>query len=464
MHTKRLILAVFLFSLLLTCPAVSRAADAPNVLFIAVDDLRCELGCYGHEIVKSPNIDRLAASGTVFERAYCMVAVCGASRASMMTGIRPSKSRFTSYLTRASEDTPNAKTLNTYFKERGYTTMNNGKMFHHADDNNDGWSIPAWRPHGIASFKLPENVKAIRETGKIRGVPYECADVPDNAYADGATADKSIADMRQLAAGDKPFFLAVGFLKPHLPFCAPKKYWDLYDEDDIKLPENYRYVPKDSPSAAVHNFGELRAYIGVPAKGPVSDEMAHNLIHGYYACVSYTDAQIGRLLDELERLGIADNTIVVLWGDHGWNLGEHTMWCKHCVFENSMHAPLLVRAPGMKPGRTDAPVEFIDVYPTLCQLSGGSPFDQLQGQSLVPLLKDAQAEWKPAAIGRFGAGDTIRTDRYRYSEFHDRKGNSMGRMLYDHKTDPRENVNISEHPEMKEIVERLSKELHKHME
>jgi iduronate 2-sulfatase len=441
-----------------------------NVLFIAVDDLRCELGCYGHKLVQSPNIDRLAAEGTRFERAYCMVAVCGASRAAMMTGIRPTRTRFVGYLTRAAEDTPSAVTINTYFKEHGYYTLNDGKMFHHADDNNHGWSEPAWRPHraaGVSTYHRPENRRpqGRNKNGKSRGAPYECAAVADNAYQDGATADKSIADMRRLAKMDKPFFLAVGFLKPHLPFVAPQKYWDLYDPAEIALPENYRDAPKDAPACSIHNWGELRAYRGVPKQGPVSDEMARKLIHGYYACVSYTDAQIGRLLDELQRLGIADKTVVVLWGDLGWNLGEHTLWCKHCVYENSMHAPLIIRAPGMaRANCVAALVEFIDVYPTLCELAGLPTFDQLEGRSLVPLLDKEQVAWKEFAVGRFVTGDTIRSDRYRYSEFHDKRGRMLGRMLYDHHADPRENANLVQQPENGALVERLSRELHKYME
>jgi choline-sulfatase len=439
----------------------------PNVLFIAVDDLRCELACYGHPLVKSPSIDRLAAEGTMFRRAYCMVAVCGASRASMMTGIRPTPTRFVSYLTRASEDTPDAVTLNTHFQQHGYHTVNNGKMFHHADDNQHGWSQPAWRPQrvrGSVRYRLPENQRIVSDPRIERGPPYESADVADNAYHDGLTADKSLADLRRLAKQQQPFFLAVGFLKPHLPFVAPKRYWDLYDRAEIKLPENYRYVPQDAPAVSIHNWGELRHYHGVPAQGPVSDEMAHTLIHGYYACVSYVDALIGRLLDELDRLEIADNTIVVLWGDHGWNLGEHTMWCKHCVYENSMQAPLLIRAPGMKPNNSvDALAEFIDVYPTLCQLAGLPLRDQLEGHSLVPLLRGESGTHKPYAVGRFGRGDTVRSDRYRYSEFHDRQGKLLGRMLYDHQTDPRENVNVVELPENQSVVKKLSAELSKYL-
>ena len=462
--------------LFLTCLAcglfvsVGHAAGPkrPNVLFIAVDDLRPQLGCYGQQQIHSPNIDRLAAGGVVFERAYCMVPTCGASRASLMTGIRPARNRFVNYLTWAEKDAPGVTTLNTQFKQHGYYTVSNGKVFHHPEDNAAGWSEPAWRPKGVPTYQLPENQElASKRTsqrgGRGRGPAYESADVADDAYADCVRAEKAVAYLRRLHESGKPVFLAVGFFKPHLPFIAPKKYWDVNDHDEIHLPDNY-YPPKDVPKEAIHTFGELRAYAGVPPTGPVSDEMARNLIHGYYACVSYTDAQIGKLLDELDRLGLAENTIVVLWGDHGWNLGEHTLWCKHCCFETSMHAPLIVRAPGIKGGRqTGGLTEFIDIYPSLCELAGLPLPDHLQGKSFAPLLKTPDLLWKPAAIGRFRNGDTIRTDRFRFTEYTEGKGTFISRMLYEHESDPGENVNVSERSENQETKRRLANELHEGM-
>ncbi|MEZ6046473.1 MAG: sulfatase [Planctomycetaceae bacterium] len=327
------------------------AAEKPNILFIAVDDLRPELACYGAEQIHSPNIDRLADSGVLFERAYCMVPTCGASRASLMTGIRPTPDRFKNYLTRADHDTPGIKTLNTHFKDHGYFTLSLGKVFHHAEDNAQGWSEPAVRWNDVSMWQDPANQKLHQERQKLgpksRGPAWEAADVPDDAYIDGKLANRAIKDLQRLSKQQEPFYLAVGFYKPHLPFNAPRKYWDLYDQNQIKLPKNY-YVPEDAPAESIHNSGELRAYSNIPKTGPVSDETARNLIHGYYACVSYTDAQIGKVLDELDRLGLAENTIVVLWGDHGWNLGEHTLWCKHSCYETSLQIPLIVRAPGMK--------------------------------------------------------------------------------------------------------------------
>lgn len=451
--------------LMLALTATVAHADKPNVLFIAVDDLRPQLNCYGKSQIHSPNIDRLAKRGVLFERAYCMVPTCGASRASMMTGIRPLRDRFVGYRAWAEKDAPGKTTMNTQFKNKGYRTVSLGKIFHHPEDNSEGWSKPAWRPRGVPSYQREENQKLQSENSKKkgnprRGPPYESADVPDDAYRDGVLANRALEELNQLSNQDEPFFLAVGFFKPHLPFVAPKKYWDLYDHDQIHLPENY-HVPKDAPEEAIHNFGELRAYHGIPRQGPVSDETARNLIHGYYACVSYTDAQIGKLLDELDSLGIADDTIVVLWGDHGWNLGEHTLWCKHCCFETSMQIPVIVQAPGIGGGqRRSQLIESIDLYPSLCELAGIEAPSHLQGRSFAPVMKDAGADWKATAVGRFRNGDTIRTDACRFTEYTNKQGERLSRMLYDHESDPGENVNVAGEPSREETVEKLTKQLH----
>lgn len=437
-----------LFLLLILCFTIPTfAADKPNVLFIAVDDLRPELACYGKQHIHSPNIDKLAESSTLFERAFCMVPTCGASRASLMTGIRPARKRFVNYLTWAERDAPGITTMNTQFKQNGYYTASLGKIFHHPQDNAPGWSEPAWRPQGISWYQRPENQKLHAERQKQgkrkRGPAFEAADVPDNAYADGVLAEKAIEKLQQLKQQEQPFFLAVGFFKPHLPFIAPQKYWDLYDHDKIQLPENYK-VPQDAPAESIHNSGELRAYAGIPRKGPVSEETARNLIHGYYACVSYTDAQIGKLLAELDRLQLSDNTIVVLWGDHGWNLGDHTLWCKHSCYESSLQIPLLVRSPGIKGGqRRSALIETIDVYPSLCTLAGIPLPEHLAGQSFVELMHNPDTKWKEAAVSRFRNGDTIRTDALRYTEYTNPKGKRTSRMLYDHSSDPLENQNVA---------------------
>lgn len=440
------------------------AEPRPNVLFIAVDDLRPQLACYGRREMVTPNLDRLAASGLLFERAYCMVPTCGASRASLMSGMRPKRQRFVSYTARADKDAQGIVTLNTHFKQNGYHTISLGKVFHFPQDNVHGWSEQPWRPDGV-TYANPEHAalakKRAQQRGrKGRGPAFESADVPDETYRDGRLARKAVADLKRLKQMDKPFFLAVGFFKPHLPFVAPKKYWDLYPHEDIRLPANYS-VPVDAPKEAIHTSGELRAYADVPRKGPVSDEFARNLIHGYKACVSYTDAQVGLVLDTLTQLDLEKNTIVVLWDDHGWNLGEHTLWCKHCCFETSMQVPLLVRAPGIPGGRrTRGLTELIDIYPSLCELAGLPAPEHLQGTSFEPLLSDPDIPWKRSAIGRFQAGDTIRTDRYRFSEYTARDGKFLGNMLYNHEDDPAETRNISKQPDEVPRAKKLARQLH----
>jgi len=458
----RLLGAVGAVSLVSGCTSLRELAGRGkkrNVLFIVVDDLRPQLGCYGHKQMLSPNIDRLASEGVLFSRAYCQVPVCGASRASVMTSIRPTRNRFINYKTWADKDAPNAITLPEHFKNNGYHTISNGKVFHHRTDAAESWSEEPWRPKGTWLNYLTAESKALLAKVGPRGPAFEAADVGDSDYFDGMIADKSISDLNRLKSMDKPFFLAAGFLKPHLPFNAPKRYWDLYKREEINLADN-PFRPKGAPDAALHNWGELRQYANIPKEGPLDDELARTLIHGYYACVSYTDAQIGRILAELDNLGLRDDTVVVLWGDHGWQLGEHGLWCKHCNFETSLHSPLIVRAPGIKgPKNTNRLVEYLDIYPSLCQLCNLPVPSQANGTSFVPLMKNPNRPGKKAVFSRFIKGDSVKTDRYRYTEWTRENGDLYARMLYDHKTDPAENINISELPEDKELVEELSRML-----
>ncbi len=437
--------------------------NKPNVLFIPIDDLRPQLYCYGHHQMASPNIDRLAAEGTIFPRAYCQVPVCGATRASLLTGVRPNRDRFVTYDTWADRDLPHALTLPEHFRKHGYITLSNGKVFHHRSDTaGRSWSEAPWYPDVGGNWRnyLLEENRAIAATNNGRGPAYECTDVPDEAYIDGQIAERTIEDLHRLKDAGEPFFLAAGFIKPHLPFNAPKLYWDLYRRDEVSLADN-PFRPKGAPDAAMHNWGELRAYFDVPTAGPLPDEMARTLIHGYYAATSYTDAQVGRLLDTLDQLELRENTIVVLWGDHGWQLGEHGLWCKHCNFNTSLNAPLIVSAPGITGEKTSsALVEFADIYPTLCELAGLPLPDHLEGTSLVPLLETPGRSWKQAVFSRYFAGDSIRTDRYLYTEWSDSEGDMSARMLYDHQMDPKENENISEKPENRELVAQLSQILH----
>jgi len=441
---------------------LSADLDRPNVLFIAVDDLRPELAGYGVEQMVTPNLDRLAARGVRFDRAYCNIAVCGASRASLMSGLRPTPTRFTRYYTSVKDDAPGVATIPMTFKQSGYHTLSNGKIYHNRGDDPKAWSEPDWWPNtGGTWWALQKNrdmVKGRRE----RGPAYEAADQPDNAYPDYKIADKTIDDLRRLAKRDEPFFVACGFYKPHLPFVAPKKYWDLYRREHVTLPDNM-YFPRGLPDVFSYSWGEMRAYHGIPKSGPVTDDTAIDLIWGYRACVSFIDAQVGRLLDELDRLGIADQTIIVLWGDHGWQLGEHGFWCKHTNFEVATRVPLIIAAPGIKGGRVSRQlVEYVDLYPTLCDLADVPKPTHLQGKSMRALLTNVDASHKDAVFTRHGAGDAVRTGQYRYMEMRANggRGKVTGVGLFDLSKDPNENRNVADHPDYADVLKRLQSQLH----
>ena len=427
----------------------------PNILFIAVDDLRPELNFYGADHIQSPNLDKLASESLVFDRAYCNIAVCGAARSSLLTGARPTRNRFIDYSSQKDIDLPEAISLPMLLKQNGYTTISNGKVYHHPQDDSAAWN-EIWHPNAIWDFALPESQELKRNT--LRGVPVESADVADSVYRDGKLALKVMKDLSKLKDNKQPFFLAMGVAKPHLPFTAPKKYWDLYDRDKISLPESY-VQPETTPSEAFHNYGELRQYEGIPQKGEIPEARAKELIHGYYACVSYIDAQIGLVLDELERLELADNTIVVLWGDHGWNLGDHKLWCKHVTFETALRAPLILKVPGKTNGeRTDDITEFIDIYPTLAELVGLSAPTTAVGKSAVPILEGKKSE-KDWAVSKFKDAVTLIKGDLFYTEWTDDEGKAYARMLFDRKTDPLELNNLSEKSEYSELVAELTKEL-----
>ncbi len=393
-----------LFGLCQASPGeASQSPQRLNVLFIAVDDLRPELGCYGHPVVKSPHIDKLAKNGTVFLRAYCQQAVCNPSRASLMTGLRPDTLKVYDLSTHFRDQVPDAVTIAQWFRQNGYFTERIGKIFHTGHGNRDdklSWtrmkkypSAPRFGPEGMKLLgRLRKQAKdkgldLKQRKNQPRGLPWEAPDVPDNALADGKIAENAVQMIREANQKEQPFFLAVGFLNPHLPFVAPKKYWDMYSPEQITLADN-PYPPKGAPKYALHNSGELRQYYNIPKKGPLSKDQARKMVHGYWAAVSYIDAQIGKLLDELDRLGIRDNTVVIIWGDHGWQLGEHGLWCKHTNYETSSRAPIIVSVPGQQaPGqKCPALVEFVDIFQSLedaCQL----PMPKgMEGLSIKPHL------------------------------------------------------------------------------
>lgn len=439
---------------------VSTSKNSPmNVLFIAIDDLRPELNFYGATHIKSPNLDELAKTSTVFERAYCNVPVCGASRASLLTGARPTRNRFLDFKTWTDVDMPEAVTMPMTFKQNAYTTISNGKIFHHKEDDSLAWD-EIWFPEGnIRDYQLTENIHLNTDGDDIRGYPYENANVDDSVYFDGRIAKKGIEDLRRLKKSKKPFFLGLGFMKPHLPYNAPRKYWNLYNEKDIHLPKNFLHL-ESTPKEAYHNSQELRAYYGIPKEGDVSDEMAIKMLHGYYASVSYVDAQIGRVLDELKYLGLDENTIIVLWGDHGYNLGDHKMWCKHSTFSSSMRSPLVIKVPGMTEGKISHSItEFIDIYPSLCELVGIEAPNHLEGESFVSSLK-GKSRNKNYAISKYEDAIAIITDNFTYTEWIKDDGVRYARMLFDYKNDPLELYNLAESEQHQYIVDSLSTVLH----
>ena len=439
-------------------------ASRPNILFIGCDDLRTALNCYEKAHIHSPNIDRLASEGVLFERAYVQQAVCAASRASFLTGCRPDTTGadypYSMYF--VEKFLPAHPSLPAYFHRQGYYTRTLGKIHHGYSED---FSEPDFDAKSAQNYALEEN----RKHGKY-GPPFEMADVQDNAYRDGILADETIATMRRATESGSPFFLAIGFHKPHLPFCAPQKYWDLYDPAGIDLPAN-RQHPENSPPYSTWHY-ELSQYSGPNDRDgtPVPDDHARALRHGYYACVSYVDALIGQILDELDRLGLRDNTIVMFWSDHGFHLGEHAMWCKETNFELDTHAPLIVRAPGIPGGlRSPALVEYVDMFPTLTELTGIHPPHHLEGTSMVPLLTNPERPWKDAAFSQYPRGTRIegyamRTDRYRYVEWWNKDSGGArldiaARELYDHDADPMETKNVAVLTENSELVRRLSEQL-----
>lgn len=421
-----------------------------NVLLIIADDLRPELGCYGVQEVVTPHLDQFSRQSTVFMNAYCNIPVSGASRASLLTGMYPHyPDRFVAFDATAQKDCPEAVSLPQCFRDNGYYVVSNGKVFHNITDHAASWSEQPWRVHPDGygkdwaeynKWELWQNSESSRfvDPKTLRGPFCESADVPDTAYIDGRLARKTITDLQRLKNLKEPFFLACGFWKPHLPFNAPKKYWDLYKREEIKLASN-PYRSKDLPKQ-VTSSGEIRGYGRVTSLK--NENFQREAKQGYYACVSYIDAQIGLVLDELERLGLADHTIVIVLGDHGWHLGEHGFWGKHNLMNHSTHAPLLVRVPHQKGGKAQGIVEFVDLYPTLAELCGLKvPEHQLHGKSFVPILKDARQRTKEYAYIQWNGGYNIVSERYSTAVWL-KNDSVVGQMLFDHRTDAAENSNI----------------------
>ena len=452
----------FLGILSVAQPAI-QAAERPNVIVFLVDDLRPDLACYGNTLIKSPNIDKLASEGVVFNKAYCQQAICAPSRISILTGLRPETVGIYDLFTPLRKDHKDIVTLPQFFKQNGYTTVSIGKVYHHSNDDKESWSIHF--PKEENSYVKPENIALLDSLEKAgikgNGPAYECADVDDEAYKDGRAARHAIETLRKIK--DEKFVMFVGLSKPHLPFNAPKKYWDIYQKDELQVPE--KDAPKGMSPLALTNWGELRNYYGIPQEGLLSDDLSRNLKHGYYACVSYIDAQMGKVMQTLDELGLRKNTIVVLMSDHGWKLGEYGAWCKHTNFELDVHVPLIISRETSHESRamnvqSDALVENVDVFPTIAEACG-LQLSQVDGKSLLPLLDNPKMNWEKAAFsiyprGRKTMGCTCTDGEWRYTEWRNSDSQELiGVELYNHKNSPIAVENLAGKPEFKKVEESM---------
>ena len=478
MRTRRLTgCCWFICWLTLTFPvfATEPGRTPPNVLLICVDDLKPILGSYGDTNVQTPNLDRLAARGLRFDRAYCNQAVCSPSRNALLTSLRPQTLGVYDLPTNFRQGKPDAVTIGQHFRSQGYFAESLGKIFHVGHGNSDdalSWDVPAWKAK-VSQYADPQNAADSSAGTDGKGQPFESADVPDHHYADGQTADEAIRRLSAARDRGKPFFLAVGFLKPHLPFVAPRRYWDLYNREQFQLAK-VRTPPVGAPDWAPQFGGELRNYRGVPAQGQLPDDLQRTLIHGYHAAISYMDAQAGRVLDALQQLGLDSNTIVVLWGDHGWHLGDHGMWCKHTNYEQAARIPLIISAPGKRAGEhTNCLVETVDIYPTLAELAGLPLPPKVDGRSFAAVFADSEAVHRdhvihvyPRSAGPGGSllGRAIRTEQHRLVEWKPIATTEAQVQpiyeLYDYAADPAEQRNLA--ADQPGVVETLVRLLEQH--
>lgn len=522
---KNIIELIFVFIVVIGCKekevVKEESKKKPNILFIAVDDLRPELGCYGSEIAITPNLDALAADGLLFENAYCQQAICSPSRASIMTGARPETINVIENYTYFRDVNPDIVTLSQHFIANGYEAAASGKIYHNEEfgDRDLSWSrdlakLDYKRPKRQGGYVLPENQEMYRENkadmiakygadaakrGLGKGPAYEFADEPDSSYEDGYATDLAIATMKEMAKEDKPFFLGLGMKKPHLDWVAPKKYWDMYNPDAIKLATQTE-GPEGGAEMGLHPSFELRVRSGIPKKGPIDDELALNLKRAYLACVSYVDAQIGRMIDAIDEAGLRENTIIIVWSDHGWHLGDMGIWGKATNYEIATRVPMMIWTPNMlekNRGKvTNALVELVDIYPSLCDLAGIDIPTHVEGESFVPLLTKPNKKWKKAAFSQFPSpalrewgsypirpsmretyfgplleeveeeiilqqkdkwerdlyenylmGSAMRTEKYRFvvwKDMRDLNSDPVFIELYNHKTDPKETLNIAD--------------------
>lgn len=447
-----------LLALILSNPSAADGKKKWNVLFIMSDDLNCDLGSYGHPVVKSPHLDKLARSGVRFEHAYCQYPLCNPSRASMMTGRRPDTTGVLGNGNHFRKKLPDVATLPELFKKNGYYSARVGKIYHYGVPGQIGTSgmddPQSWdeviNPSGhdrVIENKIINLVPTNRNIGGSLTWIND-PDSTDKDQTDGKVATETIRLLEKNK--DKPFFIACGFFRPHVPCIAPQKYFDMYSLKQIQLQQNVDEEIKDIPPAALR--------VRPPNHG-IEETKLKEMKRAYYASVTFMDAQVGRVLNALERLGLAENTIVTFVGDHGWCLGEHGQWQKMLLFEEVARVPMIIYVPGEKGnGRScSRPVELIDFYPTLAEYAGLTAPSGFEGKSLKPLLQNPKAEWDRPAFTQVSTGDrkgrSVRTERWRYTEWADGKA---GTELYDHEKDPREYQNLANDPKYKDVIAKLS--------
>lgn len=485
-HTRGLLHGQFVFVLAIFWLTFSTTFchAAPNVLFIVADDLNCAIGPYGDSVAHTPNLDRLAARGITFERAYCQQAVCNPSRSSFLTGLRIDTvgvDDLRKYFRDTAKNGQALVTLPDHFKNHGYFCQNIGKMFHNMGETQDrrSWSIDEVLFKGThAADTVYGNQLKSGETSPYKAPVTEAHDVSDVVYRDGQIANLAATMLHDYAGSEQPFFLAVGFWRPHLPFVAPKKYWDQYDPSLIPLP-NPSTAPQNVSEIAMHSSREIKGYGLTPKDRPFTEQEIRHYRHGYYAAISFMDAQIGEILEALEKSGQADNTIVAFTSDHGFHIGEHTLWGKTSNFELDARVPLIIADPRQKKHHgqsTKALAELIDLYPTLAELAA---IDQdlsprLEGVSLAKIVTDPSLSVKDFALTQhqqpfYGSaknwqamGYSLRTDRWRYTEWRSLKDQQvMARELYDHDNDPLETRNVAHKVHNTEVIFQLADQLQK---
>jgi uncharacterized sulfatase len=460
----RLAVVVASFLLLVCSPALAQQQRKLNVLLIAADDLNTRLGCYGDPLVKSPNIDRLAAQGVRFGRAYCQYPLCNPSRASFLTGLRPDTIRIYENKTHFRETSRNVVTLPQSFRQAGYFVARVGKLYHYGVptqigtdglDDKDSWDLVV-NPRGRDKDDEPKIFSL--KPGQFGGtLSWLASDADDEQHTDGIGANEAIELLEQNR--DRPFFLAVGFYRPHTPYVSPKKYFGMYPPDRIPLPP-----PDDRKTAPRPAYASSH-----PEQDAMSDEQRRQAIQAYFAAITFMDAQVGRVIDALDRLRLRDRTVVIFLSDHGYHLGEHGLWQKMSIFEGSARVPMIIHAPGAKGNGRASPrtVELLDLCPTLLDLCGVVPVGPLKrdGTDLRPLLDNPDAPWDEPAYTQVMRGNeqnrfmgrSVRTERFRYTEWDDGK---RGRELYDYETDPRESKNLANDPAQARVVEQMRQLLH----